>query len=79
MTKARHIHAAIVVGNPGAVVGGFGQIPQIHIPPTIDDVGGMVRFSWDSYHKYGLFRTENAAVIFSAGNVMYGGYKSLGG
>jgi hypothetical protein len=79
MTKALHVHAAVIVGNPGAVVGGFGQVPELHVPPVIDDVGGMVRFSWDSYHQYGLFRTENAAVIFSAGNVMYGGHKSTGG
>jgi hypothetical protein len=78
VTKGRHIHATIVVAAPGGVVGGFAQPPQLHTPPPVDDLESLWRFSWDGYYNYSRFRTEVAAVIFSAGYVSKMGYKKLG-
>ena len=78
VTKGVHIHAAIIVAAPGAVVGGFAQPPKLMFPPAVDDREAMYRVSWDSVHKYGLFRPETACVIFSAGYVSSAGYKKLG-
>ena len=78
VTKGLHIHAAVIVAAPGAVVGGFAQPPQIHFPPAVDDLEALWRMSWDGYYDYSRFRTEAAAVIFSAGYVSQAGYKNLG-
>lgn len=78
VTKGRHIHAAIIVAAPGAVVGGFAQPPQIHFPVTIDDLNALWRMSWDGYYDYSAFRTEAAAVVYSAGYVSHATYKNLG-
>lgn len=78
ITKGLHIHAAVVMAAPGAVVGGFAQPPQLMFPPAIDDREAMWRISWDSVHNYGLFRPETAVVIFSAGYVSRAGFKRLG-
>lgn len=78
VTKGLHIHAAVVIAAPGAVVGGFAQPPKLMFPPAIDDREAMYRVSWDSVHNYGLFRPETAAIIYSAGYVSSAGYKRLG-
>jgi len=78
VTKALHIHAAVVIAAPGAVVGGFAQPPKIMFPPAIDDREAMYRITWDSVHNYGLFRPETAVVIFSAGYASNWAYKRLG-
>jgi hypothetical protein len=78
VTKGLHIHAAVVIAAPGAVVGGFAQPPKLMFPPTIDDRSAMYRVSWDSVHNYGLFRPETAVVVFSAGYVSRAGYKRFG-
>jgi hypothetical protein len=44
----------------------------------VDDIEAMFRLSWDGYYDYSRFRTETAAVIFSAGYYGYGGYVGLG-
>jgi hypothetical protein len=68
VTKARHIHATVVIGGPRAVVWGVTQPPSLYNPPTIDDGMGQVRFTWDAYMKCQQFRPEMAYVIFSAGS-----------
>jgi len=78
VTKGLHIHAAVVMAAPGAVVGGFAQPPKLMFPPAIDDREAMYRVSWDSVHNYGLFRPETAVVIFSAGYTSRAGYKTYG-
>lgn len=78
ITKGQHIHMAVVVAAPGAVVGGFAQVPQLHTPPMIDDLESVWRLSWDGYYDYELFRTEAACVIFSAGYTSFGAKKSRG-
>jgi hypothetical protein len=78
VTKGVHIHAAVILAAPGAVVGGFAQPPKLMFPPAIDDREAMYRVTWDSVHNYGLFRPETAAIIFSAGYVSSAGYKKLG-
>jgi len=78
VTKGLHVHAAVIAAAPGAVVGGFAQPPQLHVPPAVDDLEALFRLSWDGYYDYSPFRTEAAAVIFSAGYVSSGGYKNLG-
>jgi hypothetical protein len=78
VTKAVHVHAAVIAAAPGAVVGGFAQPPQIHFPPAVDDLEALWRMSWDGYYDYSRFRTEAAAVIFSAGYVSKAAYKQLG-
>jgi len=79
VTKGRHIHMSVIVAAPGAVVGGFAQPPMLHFPPPIDDFESLYRITWDGYYDYGLFRTQAAAVIYSAGYVMSGeAHKSLG-
>ena len=78
VTKGLHVHAAVIVAAPGAVVGGFAQPPQLHVPPAVDDLEALFRLSWDGYYDYSRFRTEAAAVIFSAGYVSLAGYKKTG-
>lgn len=78
VTKGLHIHAAVVIAGPGAVVGGFAQPPKLMFPPAIDDREAMYRVTWDSVHEYGLFRPEMAVVIFSAGYTSRAGYKRYG-
>jgi hypothetical protein len=78
VTKGLHIHAAVIAAAPGAVVGGFAQPPMIHFPPAVDDLEALWRMSWDGYYDYSLFRTEAAAVIFSAGYVSKAAHKKLG-
>jgi hypothetical protein len=78
VTKGLHIHAAVIAAAPGAVVGGFAQPPQLHVPPAVDDLEALFRLSWDGYYDYSLFRTEAACVIFSAGNVSFAGFKGTG-
>ena len=43
-----------------------------------NDLEALWRMSWDGYYDYSLFRTEAAAVIFSAGYVSKGAHKKLG-
>jgi hypothetical protein len=78
VTKGIHVHVAVIVAAPGAVVGGFAQPPQLHVPPAVDDLEALFRLSWDGYYDYSKFRTEAAAVIYSAGYVSKAGYKSRG-
>ncbi len=78
VTKGLHIHVAVINAAPGAVVGGFAQPPQLHIPPAVDDLEALFRLSWDGYYDYSKFRTEAACVIFSAGYTSFAGYKTLG-
>ena len=79
VTKGLHVHAAVLAAAPGAVVGGFAQPPMLHFPPAVDDLEALWRMSWDGYYDYSRFRTEVAAVIFSAGYVSKAAYKSTGG
>lgn len=79
VTLARHIHSTIVLGGSEGVVSGVTQVPTLHQPPTVDDVMGMRRFSWDAYIKFQQFKSDMFEVIFSAGNVRIKGDKSTGG
>jgi hypothetical protein len=45
VTKARHIHATVVIGGPRSVVWGVTQPPSLYNPPTIDDGMGQVRLN----------------------------------
>ena len=69
VTKALHIHSTIFVSGEGGVVCGVTQPPTLHIPPVMDDLEAMRRFSWDAYLKYQAFRVERYEVFFHAGEV----------
>jgi len=78
VTKGLHVHQSTIVAAPGAVVGGFAVPPGFHTPPTIDDVMAMIRFAWDGYYEYSVFRHNVAAVVYSSGHVSKMGYKGTG-
>lgn len=78
VTKGQHIHVAVIQAAPGAVVGGFAQPPQLHVPPAVDDLEALFRLSWDGYYDYNRFRTETAVVVFSAGYVNFQGHIRTG-
>jgi len=78
LTKGQHIHVCVIQAAPGAVVGGFAQPPQLHVPPAVDDLEAMFRLSWDGYYDYSRFRTETACVVFSAGYVNFHGHIATG-
>ncbi len=68
VTKARHVHATVVIGGPRAVVWAVTQSPSLYAPPVIDDGMGQARFTWDMYGKCQTFKPEYAYVIYSAGS-----------
>jgi hypothetical protein len=78
ITKGLHIHATVVQAAPGAVVGGFAQVPELHTPPAVDDLEAVFRLTWDGYYGYRRFRTETAVVIYSAGYINNNGRLILG-
>jgi N4-gp56 family major capsid protein len=77
--KGKHIHASICLGGPNGVVAGVAQPPEMHVPPIVDDIQAMHRFSWDAYLKYQRFRPEVYETVYSLGatrlkgNLTYGG------
>lgn len=71
VTKGVDIHASIYLYGPGAVVAGLTQPVTFHVPPVVDDVEGMFRFSWDAYIGYKQFQTEYMEVVFHAGHSRY--------
>jgi len=79
VTKGLHVHASVFIGGPNGVVAGVAQPPEIHVPPVVDDIMAMYRFSWDAYLKYQMFRPEVVEVVFSAGNVRVKGAATTGG
>jgi len=78
IAKGLHVHAAIHVDAPGAVVGAFAQPPQIMFPPAVDDRLAQYRVTYDFYGKYNMFMPERYHVVYSAGKVSRFGYAGLG-
>jgi hypothetical protein len=68
VTKARNIHATILVGGPQAIVSGVAQQPQFYELDPIDDFKAIFRFSFDQYMGYQPYRPEIFEVVFSAGS-----------
>jgi N4-gp56 family major capsid protein len=77
--KGKHIHASVCLGGPNGVVAGVGQPPEVHVPPTVDDIMGMFRFSWDAYLKYQRFRPELYETVYSLGATRVKGAVAYGG
>jgi hypothetical protein len=61
------------------VVAGVGQPPEVKVPPTVDDLMSMFRFSWDAYLKYQRFRPELYETIYSLGSTRVKGGVAFGG
>ena len=79
VVKGKHIHASICLGGPNGVVAGVAQPPEMHVPPTVDDIMSMYRFSWDAYMKYQRFRPELYETIYSLGSTRVKGAVAFGG
>jgi hypothetical protein len=78
VTKGVNVHTTTYIAGPGAVVAGVTQTPQLHVPPVVDDLESLFRFSWDAYVKYQTFRAEFAENVFHAGEHRVSGGVSTG-
>jgi len=67
VTKGTHVHSAIFIAAPGAVVAGVTMPLTFHVPPPIDDTMSVYRFVYETYTGYQTFRPEFAEVVFYTG------------
>jgi len=79
VTSGRNVHATCFIFGPGAVGAGVTQNVEMHVPPVVDDLMSLHRFSWDAYVKYQTVRPEWAEVVFHAGQHRIGGVANTGG
>jgi hypothetical protein len=75
VTKARNVHATILVGGPQALVAGVAQQPLFYALDPIDDFKAIFRFSFDQYLGYQPFHPEVYEVVFSAGSTRMKGVR----
>lgn len=75
VTKARHIHAVLFIGGPNGVVGGVGRAPVVKALDPVDDFGQVMRFSWNGYFGYNVYRPEVFEVMFVAAPIRHKGAK----
>lgn len=78
VSKGLHVHAAIHVSRPGAVVGAFADPPALMFPAPFDDRMAQYRVTWDGVYEYQMFRPEYYHIVFSAGVVSFRGEMRLG-
>ena len=78
ISKGLHIHQALHVDAPGAVVGAFAQPPTVMFPPAVDDRLAQFRVTYDFFGKYNMFMPQRYHVVYSAGLMSRYGYQGLG-
>lgn len=78
VSKGLHVHAAIHVSRPGAVVGAFADVPSLMFPGPFDDRQAQFRVTWDGVYKYNMFRPEYYHLVFSSGDVSLRSYMRKG-
>jgi hypothetical protein len=78
VSKGLHVHAALHVSRPGAIVGAFAEPPNLMYPSPFDDRLAQYRCTWDGVYNYAMFRPEYYHVVYSAGYVSMRGTMRLG-
>lgn len=68
VTKARHIHSAVFISGPNAVVSAVQQPPMVYNPSPVDDRNAIWRVSFDYSMGWVPFEKNSAEVVFLAGS-----------
>jgi N4-gp56 family major capsid protein len=67
VTKGITLHASMFMGGP-AIVYGVGERPNVLVPPKIDDMQMVQRYSWRGFLKFQMFRPEFLELVLSGGS-----------